>query len=119
MLFSKFDKLVVLFFVIVFAIIFVSATNVNTTRPYPDFTQIAIGIESVTDPTGILLPKYGGTGIATCADGNVLKWSSAQNKWLCGGTTLSTSGTPPPTCQDGNILKKNSFFLNFSKRNKI
>ncbi|MCX6803018.1 MAG: hypothetical protein NTY48_00430 [Candidatus Diapherotrites archaeon] len=105
MFFSKFDKLVVLFFVVVFAIVFVSAANVDPSRPFHLFTQIAVGVESVTDSNGVLLSKFGGTGVAACADGNVLKWSGAQNKWVCGGTILSTGGTPLPTCQDGNILK--------------
>ncbi len=101
--FSGFDKIVIVFFVLVLGVIFTVAVNVDQSRPFHQFSQVAVGVESVVDSNNVLLAKYGGTSVASCADGNLLKWSSAQNSWVCGGVSVSVTGLP--SCSDGQVLK--------------
>ncbi len=101
--FSGFDKLLVLGLVVVLGVVFVTAAvNVDTARPYHQFSQVAVGVESVVD-NNVLLAKYGGTGVVSCSDGNLLKWSSALNSWTCGSVTVTASGLP--ACASGQVLK--------------
>ncbi len=104
---SGFDKILIIFFVLVLGVIFATALNVEPSRPYHQFSQIAVGNESVAD-SNILLAKFGGTGVVYCADGNVLKWSGgASGSWTCGIDNSGGAGVSLPTCVNGQVLKVN------------
>ncbi|VVB76241.1 Uncharacterised protein [uncultured archaeon] len=115
-LFGEFDKILLLFFIVVLGTIFAFSFNVDVTKSYHDARQIAIGTESILGDNNALLAKYGGTGVVTCLDGNVLVWSSSANSWKCGKNLMSltdvnnivvaaSGGTGLISCQDGNVLK--------------
>ncbi len=104
--FSSFDKVLIIFFVLVLGVVFVTAgVNVDQSRPFHQFSQVAVGVEKISSDANVLLAKYGGTGVAQCSDGNLLKWSSAQNSWVCGGVAVTATGLP--SCAAWEILKYN------------
>ncbi len=114
--FGKFDKVLLLFVVVVFGTVFAFSFNVDVTQPHHSARQIAIGAESILGDNNALLAKYGGTGVVTCSDGNVLVWSASANSWKCGKNILSitdvnnivtaaSGGTGLVSCLDGNVLK--------------
>ncbi len=107
MVFSSFDKLALVLFAIVIAVVFTTAANIDVTKPFHQFSQIAVGIEKATNDNNVLLAKYGGTGVNICGDGNILVWSSASNGWVCGEDYFSPGGTTVvlPSCSDGAVLK--------------
>ncbi|MFA5930929.1 MAG: hypothetical protein WC821_01305 [archaeon] len=119
MLLSKFDKFLIVFFVLVLGIIFVSsAVNVDLSKPYHILQQIS---KSATDLTSIDSDSDGLIDLANsavkvkCPDGNYkeakdcnlagsvingitlptcsgeayLKWDNTQSKWIC--ATISSS----------------------------
>ncbi|VVB75528.1 Uncharacterised protein [uncultured archaeon] len=93
MLFSKFDRILIIFVIIIFGTIAAFSINVDQTRPYHDARQMAIGTESIMSDINTLLPKYGGTGIAKCmATGMTIKWNSGTNSWYCDVDNTGVTG---------------------------
>ncbi len=90
---SSFDKIALVGIIICLALIFASAAGLDLAKPYHQFTQMVFGTEAVTDSNGVLLAKYGGTGVAKCGTGDVLVWNNTQNKWIC--TNMFGPGSPP------------------------
>ncbi len=88
-----------------FGLIFTFAALVDTTQPYHDIRQLADGTTIVTNTSGVLLPAYGGTGVSTCANNQVLKWSGSA--WVCGtdagGISGSESNSAIEFCKDNGI----------------
>jgi len=115
-LFGKLDKFLFIFALVALCVIFVSAGTINTARPSHPITQISAGNENIVNDQNVILSKYGGTGLVSCSDGNVLVWSAAANSWKCGKNLMSltdvnnivvaaSGGTGLVSCLDGNVLK--------------
>jgi len=117
--FSGLDKVLLIFFIVVLGTIFAFSFNVDVTKPYHDARQMAIGNESILSDNNALLAKYGGTGLISCKDGNIIYWNDAVKSWACGKNLMSitdannivvssSGGTGLVSCLDGNLLKWSS-----------
>ncbi|VVB76247.1 Uncharacterised protein [uncultured archaeon] len=107
--FSGLDKILLLFFIVVLGTIFAFSFNVDTTQPYHNARQIAIGTESILNDNNTLQVKYGGTGLNGCSgDGNILYWDNTLKSWKCGSSANISGGIGLVSCLDGNLLKWSS-----------
>jgi|GEM_PF-1889935 len=95
MLFSKFDRILIIFIIVVFGTIFTFSFNIDQTQPFHDARQMAIGTESIMSDYNTLLAKYGGTGLTYCSNGTVLKWmgNSTTGHWYCGADDTGIYGS--------------------------
>ncbi len=89
MLFSKFNKILFVFALLVFGLIFTFAALVDTTQPHHGVRQLAYGATAVTNTSGVLLPAYGGTGVSQCDANQIMKWNSVANSWVCSDSNFS------------------------------
>ncbi len=95
-MFGNFSKIVLIFFVLVLSVVFVVSTDVVISKPYHQFSAIAVGIEKVADNSNILLAKFGGTGLVNCPDKNVLVWNNVSGTWICGNPPAGVQGPMGP-----------------------
>ncbi len=108
--FSKFDKILVLFLVLVFGVIFTVAGNVDPAKPFHQFSQVAVGVESISD-NNVLLAKYGGTGVPFCSSGQTLKWTgSSSGSWICAD---NSGGAGSTTVFDLNTVCSKTFVYSY------
>jgi len=99
LLFSKFDKIIAVFAVLLLGAVLVSAGALNTAKPTHQLVSIGVNTNTIAD-NNIILPTYGGTGVNGCSGpGNILVWDTTTNKWKCGGSGCNG---------DGNILYWNN-----------
>jgi|GEM_PF-1875654 len=114
-LFGEFDKLFFVIAIIVLGVVFVFAGVLNTTRPTHPLSSIGVNGNTIAD-NNIILAQYGGTGLSSCRDGNVLVWRAASSSWVCGANvgdlTMNNNivmpvsgGTGVVSCLDGNVLE--------------
>jgi hypothetical protein len=100
-LISEFKKMLLIVFVFVIGVVIVTAVNVDSTKPNHQFAQVGVGIESIANSSGVLIAKFGGTGVANCPDGKTLIWSNAQSAWICGDSPPGPQGPAGPAGATG------------------
>ncbi|VVB75139.1 Uncharacterised protein [uncultured archaeon] len=102
MILSKFDRVAILFALILIGLVFVSAGVLNTARPSHQLSTIGVGSSTIAD-NNIILATYGGTGVNGCTgDGNILYWNNTSKTWTC-GSNANISGAPSGASLSGGI----------------
>jgi len=102
LLFSRFDKVIVIFAVLILGTVIVSAGVLNTSKPTHPLSQIGVNGNTIAD-NNIILPAYGGTGIGGCTgDGNILYWNNTSKTWMC-GSNVNISGAPTGASLSGGV----------------
>jgi hypothetical protein len=100
-LIGKFDKIILVMLILVAGIFFAMAVNVNQSKPYHQFSSLAVGTERVTNDNNQLIAKFGGTGVANCAQGYVLIWSNVSGTWICATSNQGPAGPQGPAGATG------------------